>query len=223
MKTLASGAGEARRVIKFLMRHPDKIFVPLLQHLQITLSALLISFIIAILVSLVVMRLRMLSQLVVGIFSAIYSIPSMALFALLIPFFGLGEKTAITVLVVYNQFILVRNILAGFRSVDPAVVEAANGMGMSNLQLFFKIRLPLASPVILAGVKIAVVSTIGIATIAATINAGGIGDLLFDGLRTQNTVKILWGTLLASLLAVTANLLISLLERKVRRALNGGR
>jgi osmoprotectant transport system permease protein len=210
-------------MIRFLLKYPNKVFEPLLQHLELTLITMLISIVIAALISLLIMRSRLLSQLVVGVFSAIYAVPSMALFALLIPFLGLGEKTAIFVLVVYNQFILVRNILSGFNSVDPTIVESAYGMGMSDLQIFFKIRLPLSSPVILAGVKIAAVSTIGIATIAATINSGGLGTLLFEGLKTMNMVKILWGTLLSSLLAITANLLLASLEKKARQAVSGER
>lgn len=208
-------------MIEFLLKHPEKIVAPLLQHLQITSITLLISFLIAVPVSLLVLRSRVLSQVSVSVFGVIYSIPSLALFALLIPFLGLGQNTAIFVLVIYNQYILVRSILAGFRSVDAAILESAVGMGMSDVQLFLRIRLPLASPIILGGVKIAAVSTIGIATIAATINAGGLGALLFDGLRTQNDVKILWGSLLASILAVAANILIGLLEKRSQRMVKG--
>jgi len=208
-------------MIEFLLKYPEKIVVPLLQHLQITSITLLISFLVAVPVSLLVLRSRVLSQVSVSVFGVIYSIPSLALFALLIPFLGLGQNTAIFVLVIYNQYILVRSILAGFRSVDAAVIESAVGMGMSDVQLFLRIRLPLASPVILGGIKIAAVSTIGIATIAATINAGGLGTLLFDGLWTQNDVKILWGSLLASILAIAANILIGLLEKRSQQMVKG--
>lgn len=204
-------------MIRYLIQNPEAIAVPFLQHLRITAVSLLLALLIAGLISVLVMRSRLASGLAVGVFSAVYAVPSLALFALLIPFLGLGERTAIFVLTLYNQYILVKNIVAGFRSVNPAVIEAAYGMGMSEGQLFFRVRLPLAAPVILAGVKVAAVSTIGIATIAATINAGGLGTLLFDGLRTQNTVKLLWGTLLSSLLALLANYLLARLERRVQR------
>lgn len=210
-------------MIDFLLKYPQKIYIPMLEHLQITVITLGISLIIATFISMAIMHSRLLSQLVVGLFGVVYSIPSMALFAMLIPFLGLGEKTAIFVLIIYNQFILIRNILAGFNSIDSAIIEAAKGMGMSNIQLFYRIRLPLASPIIIAGVKIAVVSTIGIATIAATINAGGLGVLLLDGLRTQNTAKILWGALLASLFAIIANLILAIFEKKAQRIVSGER
>lgn len=210
-------------MIKFLLKYPEKVILPLLQHIELTGLTLLISILLASVISLLIMRSRLLSQLVVGTFSAIYAVPSMALFALLIPLFGLGEKTAVIVLVIYNQFILIRNILSGFNSVDPAVIESAYGMGMSESQIFFKIRLPLSSPIILAGIKIAAVSTIGIATIGATINSGGLGTLLFEGLQTMNMAKILWGALLSSLLAIAANVLLAALEKKARRAVSGDR
>lgn len=208
-------------MIRFLLRYPNKVLEPLLQHLELTIITLLISIVIASLMSLLIMRSRVISQLIVGIFSAVYAVPSMALFALLIPLFGLGDKTAIIVLVIYNQFILLRNILSGFNSVDPAIIESAYGMGMSGSQIFFKIRLLLASPIILAGVKISAVSTIGIATIGATVNSGGLGTLLFEGLQTMNMVKILWGTLLSSLLAIVANILLAALEKKARQTVRG--
>lgn len=207
-------------MIDYLIKYPDYIIVPFLEHLRITAITIVLSSLIAGLVSILIMRSKVLSNLVIGVFSAVYAVPSLALFAMLIPFLGLGERTAIFVLTVYNQYILVKNIIAGFQSINPSIIEAAYGMGMSELQSFFKVRLPLASPIILAGMKVAVVSTIGIATIAATINAGGLGTLLFDGLRTQNMVKIAWGTLLSSLLAVGANYLLSLLERKVQKITN---
>jgi len=210
-------------MLAFLIKYPHKIYNPLIQHLKITAITLIISLLIAILISIVIMRYPLVSQIVVGLFGAVYAIPSLALFAMLIPFLGLGEQTAIFVLVIYNQFILVRNILAGFRSIDPAIIESAVGMGMSDSQLFFRISLPLASPVILAGIKIAIVSTIGIATIAATINAGGLGTLLFEGLRTRNNAKILWGALLASLLTITANAILSIFEKKAHKAISGER
>ncbi len=203
-------------MIAYLEKYPQKIIGPLLSHLEIVGVTLLLSLLFSSLIVAAVLRSRLLSQVAVGLMGAVYAIPSLALFALLIPFLGLGQRTAILVLTLYNQFILVRNILSGFRGVDPAVVESAVGMGMSPWRVFFKVRLPLAGPAILAGMKIAAVSTIGIATIAATINAGGLGQILFDGLRTRNTVKILWGALLSCGLAVIANLLFSGLEKRAR-------
>jgi osmoprotectant transport system permease protein len=155
---------------------------------------------------------KILSKVLIHAFSVVYSIPSLALFAILIPVTGLGKVTAITVLVVYNQYLLLRNFIAGLNEVDSAIIEAATGMGMTNMQTLFKVRLPLSKKALFTGVRLAVVSTIGIATIAASINAGGLGSILFDGLRTMNVNKILWGSILSAGLAIGVNALLSKIE-----------
>lgn len=208
-------------MLAYFVKYYDKLGYALLEHLEIVAITMLLSILLSILIAALIMRSRSASQIVISLLGMIYAVPSLALFALLIPLFGLGFRTAVAVLLVYNQFILVRNILAGFDAVNPAVIEAAAGMGMSAWQSFWRIRLPLAGPVIIAGIRIAVVSTIGIATIAATINAGGLGTVLFDGLRTHNPAKLWWGTILASLLAMTANQFLSLLEKKTRKIVRG--
>ncbi len=201
-------------MLTYLFKYYDKLFLLLLEHLQIVLLSILISLLIAVPAGLLISRSKKVSTVVLAAFGVIYSIPSLALFALLIPFLGLGKITAVFVLILYNQYILVRNILAGFQSVEPSIIEAGRGMGLSPLQLFFKIQLPLAMPVILGGIRIATVSTIGIATIAAVINAGGLGVILFDGLRMSYLPKILWGTILASGLAFAANQMLLLFEKR---------
>lgn len=185
------------------------------QHLAIVGWTLLFAIPLAGLLTLATVRFPKFSEFLVGVLGVVYSIPSLALFALMIPITGLGAKTAIIVLVFYNQFILLRNFLAGLRSVDPGVLEAASGMGMDRKQLFFRIQLPLAFPVIMAGIHLAVISTIGIATIAATINAGGLGTILFDGLRTQNAYKIIWGSVFSGGLALIANFALGAIEKRV--------
>lgn len=205
-------------MIEYFLKYHGKLEKALLEHLQIVSVTLVISILLAAVITVLIMKWETASRIVVNIFSVIYSIPSLALFALLIPFMGIGKDTAITVLVTYNQFILIRNFLAGFNMVDKAVVEAAVGMGMSEWQVLLKIKLPLATEAIVAGIHLAIISTIGIATIGATINAGGLGTVLFDGLRTQNTAKILWGTVLSAGLAFAANGLLNLVEKRLKRA-----
>jgi osmoprotectant transport system permease protein len=207
------------KFIAYGQNHYDKLLGYLLDHLQLCAITLIISLLIAIPASLILSRHKRVSKAVIAVLGAIYSIPSMALFALLVPVFGLGETTAIFVLVIYNQFILVRNIIAGFEGIDSNIIEAARGMGMSPMQSFFKIKLPLAMPVILSGIRISVVTTIAIATIAATIHAGGLGVLLFDGLQTMNMVKMLWGTILAAAIALIFNSILFKIEaRQVLKA-----
>ena len=192
-------------MLAFLLKHPEKIFNPMLEHIQLVLITLVISVAIAALLTLLCVRSRLAGTILLQLFSLVYSIPSLALFALLIPVTGLGRTSAVIVLTAYNQYLLLRNFLTGLEEVDPAVREAARGIGMTEMQILTKVQIPLAKKALLAGVRLAVVSTIGIGTIASSINAGGLGDLLFDGLRTMNTAKILWGSLLSASLAVIIN------------------
>ena len=199
-------------MLVFLQKHPEKIYKPLLEHIQLVVITLLISVAIAVLLTVLSMQYQKLGQVLMNLFSVVYSIPSLALFALLIPVTGLGRTTAVAVLTAYNQYLLLRNFITGLNEVDPAIRDAAAGIGMTRMQMLFKVQAPLAKKAILAGIRLAVVSTIGIGTIAASINAGGLGTLLFDGLRTMNTVKILWGSLLSAALAILLNALIKLSE-----------
>ena len=187
-----------------------------LEHLQIVLITLIISIVLAAVVSYLLLKSEKATNIMVHIFSQIYSIPSLALFALLIPLLGLGNKTAIPVLVLYNQYLLIRNIMTGMQQVDKSLLEAGTGVGMNKWQLVSKVQVPLAMPSILAGIRLAIISTTGIATIAATINAGGLGKILLSGLRTMNTYKIAWGTILSVIIALAADMLLKLLEKKTK-------
>lgn len=199
-------------MIDYLMSHPDKILTPLLQHIQLVLITLIFSLVIAAVFTILSIRIPGIGVVLNQIFAVIYSIPSLALFSLMIPITGLGRTTAVIVLVAYNQYLLLRNFLTGLQEVDPAVVEAARGIGMAPMQVLWKIQVPLAKASLFAGIRLAVVSTIGIGTIASAINAGGLGDLLFDGLRTMNEVKILWGSLLSAVLALGINGIMKAVE-----------
>lgn len=195
--------------------HADDFGEALLEHFALVGMVLLWSLVLAAVLTLAVMRSRRAEHISVQLLSAVYSIPSLALFSLLIPVTGLGATTAVLVMVAYNQYLLLRNVLEGLDGIDPDIVEAAVGMGMSPWQVLYRVKLPLAAPMILAGIRLAAISTIGIATIAATINAGGLGTILFSGLRTMNQYKIVGGTLLCALVAVVADRLLKLVERVI--------
>ena len=199
-------------MFEYLKRHPEKIAGPLLGHIEIVLVTLLISLIAASVLTVIGIKSERAATMMKNVFSVIYSIPSLAFFALLIPFTGLGKVTAITVLTLYNQYLLLGNFLPGLKEADPKACEAAEGIGMTDMQILIMVRLPLAKRAIVAGIRLAVVSTIGIGTIAAAINAGGLGVLLLDGLRTINTAKILWGSLLSAGMAILFNTLLKKLE-----------
>ena len=202
-------------MIEYIRKHPEKVLGALTEHIELVLITLVISLAIACLLTLLAMRSERVSDALNNLFSVLYSVPSLALFALLIPVTGLGRTTAVIVLTLYNQYILLRSFTAGLRDVNPAVCEAAKGIGMTDMQILTKIRVPLARRAIFAGIRLAVVSTIGIGTIAASINAGGLGTLLFEGLRTINTPKILWGSVLSALLAVSINRLLKMVENRL--------
>lgn len=182
------------------------------QHLVMVFSALGIAMVIAIVLILIFMHQKKWLTGLVYFFSLLYSIPSFALFVLLLPISGLGMRTAIITLTVYCEYVLLRTFITGIQEVDPALIEVARGMGMTNRQIFMKVQLPLALPAIFSGLQVALASTIGIATIAATINAGGLGQLLFDGLQTQQVVPLLWGTLLAVALTLICAGILKIIE-----------
>ena len=201
-------------MIAYASRYYDKLLAATLEHLELVVITLLISLTLAALLTVASSYSKTLSRVLLNLFSMIYSIPSLALLALLIPVTGLGHRTAIVALVIYNQYLLLRNFLAGLDGVDRGIVEAATGMGMTHMQLLWKVQVPLSKGALIAGLRIALVSTVGIATIAASINAGGLGSILFDGLRTMNIAKILWGSLLSAFLAILIDRLLILAEKR---------
>lgn len=200
-------------MVEYITRHYDDLLEALGEHLALVGITLVISLLFAALLVVLCNYSKILGNILVNVFSVVYSIPSLALFALLIPVTGLGEVSAIIVLVVYSQYLLLRNFLTGLNEVDPSLIEAATGMGMTKMQVLLKIRIPLAKQALFAGVRLTIIATIGIATIAASINAGGLGQILFDGLRTMNTPKIVWGSIFAALLAVVADIILIVAEK----------
>ncbi len=154
-----------------------------------------------------------------GIASVFQTIPSLALFGFLIPIpfiGGIGRRTAIVALVLYALLPILRNTYVGLTSIDPAVLEAAEAMGMTNMQILTRVRLPLALSIILAGIRTATVITIGVATIAAAIGAGGLGTFIFRGVAMVSDAVILAGAMPAALLAIVADLCLALVERRLR-------
>ena len=146
----------------------------------------------------------------------LYTVPALALFALLIPIMGLGTAPAITALVLYSLLILVRNIATGIRELPAELIEAADGMGYGPWRRLVKIELPLARPVIVAGIRITAVTQISVATIAAYISAGGLGDIIFQGITQDFGEKIVAGAVTTSLLAIAADETLRRLEQRLR-------
>lgn len=201
--------------MSYLVNRFDDILNALIQHTQIVLITLFISILIVSVLTYISLRFKGIQYFLKAILAMLFSVPSLAFFGLMIPYTGLGRTSAIIVLVIYQQYILFNNFLDGLINIDPAILEAAKGMGMSFNQILFKVQLPLAKPSIFTGIRLSILSTIGIAVIAASINAGGLGRIVFEGLNSRNNDKIIVGSLLAGLLAITTNWVLRRIEKRL--------
>jgi osmoprotectant transport system permease protein len=205
----------------FTSKHYDRLFSLMGQHLVIVGLSLGFSVAFALPVGYFLAKSKPASAAVIGFFSAVYSIPSLALLSVLMRYTGLGMRTAVLAISIYAQFILLRSTVTAFQSLDESVVEACRGMGLGPFETLWRVQLPLAAPVLVSGLRLASIASIGIATIAATIHSGGIGELLFEGIRTIYAVKIVWGVIMSSALAFAANRLIGWAERYFTRRARG--
>jgi osmoprotectant transport system permease protein len=138
----------------------------------------------------------------------LYTIPGLALLAFLVPFTKLSLATIVIPLVIYAQLVLIRNIVAAINGIDPLLREVGRAMGMNSTQLFFRVTMPLALPITIAGIRVATVTTIGIASLASLVGQGGLGDLIFVGIQNQNADQVLAGAIVIALLAVICDLLL---------------
>ncbi len=199
----------------------DQSSVPnlLLQHLSIVGTSMLISLIIALPLGLLVARYRPLYLPVITTTGLLYTIPGLALLAFLVPVTGLSSATIIIPLVVYTQLVLIRNTAAAVNGINPLLPEVGRAMGMNGQQMLLRVTLPLALPVIIAGIRVATVTTIGIATLASLVGQGGLGDLIFTGIQNQNFDQVVAGAIVIALLAIFFDLALL----GIQIALNRGR
>jgi len=203
----------------FLQQESGKLLEQTLQHIGLTFISLLIAVLIGLPLGILITRRKKFAGLVLGIAGILQTIPSIALLGFMIPLLGIGAKPAIVALFLYALLPIIRNTYTGINEVNPSVTDAATGMGMSRKQLLYKIQLPLAMPVILAGIRTATVINVGVATLAAYIAAGGLGEFIFGGIALNNTNMILAGAIPAALLAILFDGLLSLLQRvQLRKA-----
>lgn len=202
--------------MSYLLAHPERVGALLGQHVVLVLVSLAVALAIALPLGVVAARKPRAGALILGASGVLYTVPSLALLALLVAAMGLGPLTAIVALVIYAQMVLLRGVVAGLRGVDPALVDAARGLGLTPRQTLLRVEFPAALPVVLGGVRIAAVTLVALATVAAWIQAGGLGVLLFEGLRTDNPAKIVAGALASALLAIAADLVLRAVERTVR-------
>lgn len=200
---------------EFFERHGSELVSKLLEHLSISLSALAIGAVIAIPIGILVSRNKRVSQVVIGLTSILQTIPSLALLAMMVPILGVGRTPAIFALVIYSLLPILRNTVLGMERVDENVLDAAKGMGMNTFQLIMRVQLPLAVPVLIAGVRLSGTYVLAWATIASYIGAGGMGDFIFAGLNNYNIPLIVVGTVSITLLTLVVDFLFEMLEKRV--------
>jgi osmoprotectant transport system permease protein len=208
-------------IVEFFVRHQREILQATLEHIWLVAMSMLLAVAIGVPLGIIVTRQPWLSKPILGGANIAETIPSLALFGFLLPVPWLGERAdrlVIVALTLYALLPIIRNTSTGIENINAAVRQAARGMGMTDNQILWQVELRLAMPTILAGVRVAMVLTIGIATIAAAVGAGGLGEFIFRGLAMVNNQLILAGAIPAAALALLADFLLSLLEQRLRPA-----
>ena len=206
---------------QFFVDHRGEILEATVDHLSLVLVAMILAIAIGVPLGMLIVHRAALRNIALATASILQTIPSLALFGFLIPIpfiGGIGRRTAIVALVLYALLPILRNTYVGLTGIEPAVLEAAEAMGMTRGQILWRVRLPLACAVILAGIRTATIITIGVATIAAAIGAGGLGTFIFRGVAMVSDAVILAGAIPAALLAIAADVLLGWVERRLKIA-----
>jgi len=202
--------------MNWLLNNWDQVLEALGQHIVIALTSIGIAFAISLVVGIWAARREAVFHAAIALSGILYTIPTLAFLALLIPIVGLGKTNAIICMVAFSLMIMIRNVAVGIRNVPSEVVDAGRGMGMTAFDILTRIELPLAAPVIVAGLRIASVTVISVAVVAAYVNAGGLGTLIFNGISNDHAPKIWAGALTACALAIAADLSLARLETWLR-------
>lgn len=197
----------------YLQNNWNDIARALIQHVNLTWQAVLIALMFAVPLAILARRFAAISGWIIGASGVLYTVPSLALFAVLAPFTGIGATTVLIGLVAYALLVLVRNTLVGLEQVDPEVREAARGMGYTSWQVLFRIEFPIALPTIFAGVRMATVTTVALVTVGVVVGYGGLGQLLFRGFGSNYNAEVVTATLLCLLLAFAFDLALWALGR----------
>lgn len=199
----------------FLTQYGERLLFKTWEQTYISALALLFGILLAVPLGTVLTRFPRLAKIIIALTSMLQTIPSLALLAMMIPLFGVGKTPAIVALFIYSLLPILRNTYVGLNNVDPNLKDSAQGMGMLPIQSIFLVELPLAMPVIMAGVRLSAIYVIAWATLASYIGAGGLGDLIFSGLNLFQPELIIGGTIPVILLSLLADSLLGLLERKL--------
>lgn len=199
----------------FLAERGSELITKIWEHILISGIALILGILFAVPIGILLTRTKKIAAVIIGFTSALQTVPSLALLALMIPIFGVGKLPAIIALFIYSLLPILRNTYIGVKEVGYDYKDAAKGMGMTNFQSIFLVEVPIAMPTIMAGIRLAAVYVIAWATLASYIGAGGLGDFIFSGLNNYQPDLIFAGTIPVTLLALTADLLLGLLEKKL--------
>jgi len=199
----------------FMIDRSDQIFMLTWQHIYLTALAVVIAIAIGVPAGILITRVNKLSSVVIGIANAIQAVPSLALLGFLIPFLGIGTVPSIVMVFLYSLLPIIKNTYTGLSNVDSAMIEAGRGMGMTDGQLMRMVQLPLALPVIMAGVRISAVTGVGLTTLAALIGAGGLGQFVYRGISMVNNQMIMAGAIPAMILALLVDFALGLVEKAV--------
>lgn len=202
-------------VANLIFERRDFFIELIIEHLGISSISILIAGIIGLFLGILISEKKSLSPFVLGFTSVIYTIPAISMLGFLIPFSGIGNTTAIIALTIYALLPMVRNTYTGIRTIDKDILEAAKGMGSTDFEILYKIKMPLAVPVILTGLRSMVVMTISLAGIASFIGAGGLGVAIYRGITTNNATLTIAGSLLIALIAIVADGIFAYFERRL--------
>ncbi len=213
-------AGQARpglllRTINYMGRRSDLIWQLFLEHLWLIVVSVFIAVIISVILGVVISYKSSLAVTVLTICQIMMTIPSMAMLAFMVPLFGIGFTTGVVALILYSLLPIVRNTYTGIKEISPAIVESAAGMGMTEWRVLTRVKIPLARPVIMAGIRTATVMVVGIGAIAAYVGAGGLGELMFQGISRSHEPMIVVGALGVSIIALTFDFVLSWGERRL--------
>lgn len=206
-----------KEIISLYSTRTDFFVTLILQHLQISLTSTVIAAVLGLTLGILISEYKKISTIVLNIVNIIYTIPSIALLGILIPFTGIGNRTAIIALTIYALLPMVRNTYTGITTIDPKFIEAAKGMGSTNFQILVKIKLPMAVLIIIAGLRNMIVMTISLTGIASFIGAGGIGVAIYRGISTYTPEMTMAGSFLIALLALTSDFVVGLFEKAVKK------
>ncbi len=203
-----------RNFIDTLVSRQDMIISALLEHMYLSFVAVAIGIAIALPLGILITRYRRYAESIIGVTAVFQTIPSLALFGFLVPILGIGSPTALIALIIYALLPILRNTYTGIAGVDDSTIEAGRGMGMTRTQILRQIELPLALPFIMAGIRTATVLTVGIATLATFVGAGGLGDIIYRGLQSYNNSLVLAGALPVALLAIGFDQILKWIEKR---------